>query len=150
MTVIAWDGKTLAADRQGCRGQGQIFRTTKIKALPTGEVMAWTGTRDQGLMLWDWYENGAVVEDYPKFQATDDWTILIVARNGRAMEFNNQPVAMPVEEGFMAWGQGAPFALGAMAMGADACKAVEVASHLCESCGMGVDAFDVTPDGGQQ
>jgi hypothetical protein len=41
----------------------------------------------------------------------------------------------------MAWGIGCDFALGAMAMGADAVQAVEITNKFSIHCGMGVDSY---------
>lgn len=39
------------------------------------------------------------------------------------------------------YGEGRDFAYGALEMGANAIKAVEVASKYCISCGMGIDVL---------
>lgn len=47
----------------------------------------------------------------------------------------------PVVKAFHAIGSGRGEALGAMAMGADARRAVEIASRLNVGCGLGVDVI---------
>ena len=43
----------------------------------------------------------------------------------------------------MVWGDGQEVAMGALAMGADAIKAVEITSKYCDSCGCGIDAYNL-------
>ncbi|WP_316415289.1 hypothetical protein [Mesoterricola silvestris] len=149
MTVIAWDGKTLAADRQATNC-GLASSCTKIQRFENGAIVGMTGEIAGGLNLFKWYANGSDPEKWPARQATDDWSRLIVVENGKAFTYEHLPVPVPVEDPFMAWGSGCDFAMGALAMGADARMAVEIASRFSDSCGMGVDAFDVTSDGGQK
>lgn len=144
MTTIAWDGKTLAADKQatcaGLRGT-----TTKIRRTPTGHLMAWTGDEDSGRAVAGWYEEGADPAKWPKCQEDKElWSRLIVVNCvGEAFTFERQPIAMRVEDAFMAWGSGRDFAMAAMHCGKTAREAVTVASHYDVSTGMGVDAFDL-------
>lgn len=140
MSVVVWDGKTLAADRQASCGDLRML-TCKIRRLPSGEVVAWTGEVSTGMILADWYERGAKPEEWPKFQEGENWSRLIVASPGKLVTYEGgpYPVAIPVLEKKAAFGSGRDFALGAMAWGADAEGAVTVASHFCASCGLGVD-----------
>lgn len=142
MSVVVWDGKTLAADKQGTCGD-LMKKTTKIKRAESGDLLAWVGTSEYGLVLAQWYENGCKPEDWPEFQKSDEWSRLIVVHKGKAYEYETTPTRQPVETVPMAWGSGSDFALGALAMGADAAEAVRVASKYSVSCGFGVDAFRV-------
>ena len=142
MTVIAWDGKTLAADRMGTYGAMRRTRC-KIRVLSPDVAVSSTGDVDEGLILKDWFEAGAKQEAYPKFQTREHFTSLVVCDHGRVYEYSSECVRIPVEDPYAAWGDGSDFAMGAMAMGADARKAVEMTIQHCVSCGNGVDAFDV-------
>lgn len=142
MSVLAWDGKTLAADRQ-CSTGDLASRCTKIRRLPNGDLVAWTGGIENGLALADWYEKGADPKHWPNFQGTDNWCRLVVVRKGKVFTYETQPVPVPVEDRFHAWGSGRDFAMGALAMGADAVRAVKVASGLSITCGFGVNSFGV-------
>ena len=144
MTIVVWDGKTIAADRQITRGD-QVSSRVKLKRLDSGAVVCTCGDADRGLMLIDWYINGKDPAVWPAFQRADTgWVILVVVECGQVYEYNQEPVAIPVEAPYDAWGSGSSFALGALAMGATASQAVEAASKHCNTCGMGVDAFDVS------
>lgn len=141
MSVIAWDGKILAADKCSCNAD---YRTvvTKLVRIESGIVLGWTGAMEHGLGLKDWYINGAKKENWPAFQQKDNWTRLIVGTpTGSVFQYEQEPFPQLIEDQFSAWGSGRDYALGAMEMGADAIKAVEVASRFNAACGFGVDYF---------
>jgi len=140
MTVIAWDGKSLAVDRRGT-SMGLAVILKKYKTLESGEIAVWCGSNDQGLMLADWYEKGADIETWPKFQKHDEWSDLVIASNSGIKSFERHPVAQVMEDKLQAWGSGRDFALGAMQNGATAEEAVRVASQFNVYCGGGVDIF---------
>jgi hypothetical protein len=146
MSVVAWDGKTVAADRRACIADAAMT-TTKLWLLPaTDVVIASTGDQSFGLAMVDWWRKGADPSAWPPFQATDDWARIIIFEPGQAPYcYERQPVRQVVEDQFMAWGSGREFALGAMAMGATAREAVEVACRFNVYCGNGIDAFDLEP-----
>lgn len=143
MTVIAWDGKTLAADRRVSYGD-LVATRTKIRRLESGAVIACSGDTDKVLALEKWYEAGANPDEWPQAQRSDNWARLVVQDvDGKVYEYNQEPYAIRCEDEYFAWGSGASFALGAMAMGADAVEAVTAAIKHCSSCGGGVDSFTV-------
>ena len=133
MSVIAWDGNHLAADRQMTAG---TRRATCSKLRGT---IAWCGDQEEGILLADWYTAGADPEKWPAWQTNDNFTILVVAKEGACYFYEARPREQLVMDPFFAFGSGAPYALGAMAMGATAREAVEVASRFDIYCGMGVD-----------
>jgi ATP-dependent protease HslVU (ClpYQ) peptidase subunit len=143
MTVIAWDGKILAADKQATYG---IFRKvgTKIYRLSSTEIIAVCGCSGTSQRMIEWYKNGAKTEDWPEeLQNSDDWSNIIVANKDSVFWYDRQPYPLYLQQPFMAWGVGADFAMGALEMGADSIRAVEIASKHCEGCGFGVDWFEV-------
>lgn len=147
MTVVAWDGRYIAADKQStCAG----LKTTVTKLrrlLPSKEVLACTGDFDSALMMMDWYEHGAKPSEWPACQADKEaWTRLIVATAAGVKVYERQPVAMHVHEKYMAWGSGRDYAIGAMAFGADAEHAISIACHFDAGCGMGFDIMDLRTD----
>lgn len=141
MTVIAWDGKMLAADKMAV-SFGVCVTTTKIRRLASGEVLAWCGDQDAGELLAKWYADGKDLCKWPDIQKDkDSWCRLIVADTNGARFFERQPISVEVEDQFAAWGSGRDFALAAMYLGKNAREAVEVACLFESSCGNGVDAF---------
>jgi hypothetical protein len=144
MSIVVWDGKSLACDRQATVA-GLKHIGYKFRPLTDGSrgVMAFTGELAQGLAMMHWYESGAVREQFPHFQNTDMWSRLIVAQPGYCCYYEATPFAIPVIESFAAWGSGRDFALGALARGASAKQAVEIACHFNTDCGLGVDCFEL-------
>jgi hypothetical protein len=145
MTVIAWDGHTLAADKQ--MGTAYPRLVTKIRRLATRELVGVTGRFDQGLELIAWYEAGADPATFPAFQAneSDNSELIIVRPSGIVYSLSNRPIAMPLENSQHAVGSGRDFAAAAMYLGCDARRAVEVACALAADCGGGVDSLVLRP-----
>jgi ATP-dependent protease HslVU (ClpYQ) peptidase subunit len=147
MSVIVWDGKTLAADCQVSYG-ATACKVSKIRRLKDGTIIASCGKECSGELMAQWYEQGADLSKYPVCQTDeDDWSrLIVVLPNGQVFCYEKYPVAVPVRQFPMAWGSGQDFALGALAMGADARKAVEIASQFSTDCGLGIEAFDIGLD----
>lgn len=81
MSVIAWDGNTLAADKRASSGT-LICTTTKIFRLDDNTFCGYTGNQDFGEQMVAWYKAGAKAEDFPASQRDkDDWARLIVVRS---------------------------------------------------------------------
>lgn len=143
MSVVVWDGKTLAADRQATNA-GLRRRVSKMKQLADGTILAFVGKQDTGLALLKWYEEGHQADKFPASQKDkDDWSSMIVVQpNGTVFVYEQWGEPIETFDEYMAWGSGRDFAIGAMAMGADAKRAVEIASQFSTDCGMGVEAFE--------
>ncbi len=138
MTVIAWDGKSLAADRQATSGDCRR-EVTKIRRLKNGDLASFSGSEAGAREMMTWYESGADPAKYPPMQATSDWVRLILVTKKGVFMYEERPVQMPLKEKFFAWGSGRDFALGAMAAGATAKQAVQITCRYSVGCGMGVD-----------
>lgn len=148
MSVVAYDGRVIAADRQGMNGDFP-FETRKLLRLRNGDIIAWAGSIDGGLAMARWYEGGCKREEFPVTQRDKDlWSRLIVIPNEplhRQVRYYEQgPEPIFLHEPFMAWGSGRDIAMGALAMGADARKAVEIACRYNVYCGMGIDEIDLS------
>lgn len=142
MTVIVWDGITLAADRQITDG-GLVSAGTKLFIHRDGSrACAFCGSYVQGMMLKDWYLGGAWVEKWPG--GCSDTTLIVLDEHGCA-EYSEFPVRQPIELTY-AWGSGRDYAIGAMAMGATATQAVGVANRFSNECGFGLDEFKRSTD----
>lgn len=149
MTVIAYRNGIIAADQQA--SYGNVKRTvSKLFRLENGEVIGFTGTSSAAMELLAWYRAGAKKEDWPQaMQDTDDWAQMIVAYPGGCRWYDKRPYPQEVQDPFTAWGCGAEFAMGAMAMGADAVKAVQIAIEYCDGCGGSVDWHDFNSYSGE-
>ena len=139
MSVVAWNGFSLCTDKRAVNHA--IHTVTKSKKISDTTVVAWVGNQDQGLALCAWYEDGASVDEYPKFQSTDNWTCLVVATKDQCEVYNQVPHPIIVEEEFYAFGSGAAYALAAMSFGYSAYEAVEVAAKFDNHCGNGIDMY---------
>lgn len=141
MTVIAFDGVTLAADKMISNGQTQS-KTTKIFK-HEDELLGLTGDISVGMEVLAWYLAGHVVKDYPvSNRKLDEGCTLIVIKPGPlVLKYESSPHAFVIEGAFQAFGCGDLAALAAMEMGAKAPRAVEVACKLASHCGMGIDTL---------
>lgn len=147
MTVIAWDGKTLAADRLS-HCNGVRMSVTKIHRFD-GMLIGGAGELDMVLEVIEWIRSGRNPEKFPAAQRTrdDNQAVLLVERDfGRGGApvvrlYTRAPVAAPYESPFVAVGSGGVIAMTAMHLGKTATEAVEVASQLNAECGGGIDAL---------
>lgn len=143
MSVVAWDGDSLAADRQ-ITYAGLKLESCKIREV-SGCLLAGVGNAGTFEALVDWFTNNKDASKWPATaQSNDDmWCRLIIIRTGPIMVtvVERMPYEIRVVERYMAWGAGSDFALGAMEMGADAKQAVEIACKYSNACGKGVDVL---------
>lgn len=142
MTVIAYDGRTVAADKLAI-SSGLCRTTTKLFRI-RDEVVTINGDAAFGMLLVAWYDDGANPTDYPKCDHDDvpaNLTVFGWRKPVKQYEYGGVPVVF--EDSIFATGCGRDFALAAMEMGADAIRAVEIACKYEASCGMGIDHFNL-------
>lgn len=141
MTVIAWDGETLAADRRITSGFGIHGTITKIGRF--GDVLVgMSGALSHALEMAKWVGEGADPEKFPKpFGETGD--ILVVHPDGSLTEYCGCPTAMRMVpfKGGHAIGSGGTEARVALYLGKSAIEAVEIACLFDASCGNGIDTL---------
>lgn len=143
MTVIAWDGKTLAADKRAMNNGFKGGTVTKIHRWPGG-LCAFAGDFDVGMQMVQWLRAGADASNYPKQQAEKSAaSFLVVNRDGTVDRYESTPVPLRMENQQQAMGTGRDYALAAMHLGCDAQRAVLVACALDSACGNGVDALEL-------
>ena len=139
MSVIAWDGRTLAADKRLCLGT--LIRTT-TKIFRVGDALcAYAGEAGAGEEMLAWFRGGAIPSEFPARQRTDEWAGLLVIRKGEILKYEKTPYPLMVEDKTYAIGCGRDFALAAMHLGHDARTAVEVTIALDNACGNGIDCL---------
>lgn len=135
MTIIVWDGTTLAVDQQFNRGEikqpGQKLYTYHDKAI------AICGNQDNHEAL---IRHFILDAPWPAFQSTAEYSLVVVATKHECRAYYQNPEGVPVLQPD-AFGSGAQFALGALYMGANAIQAVEATIALCTSCGFGIDSW---------
>jgi len=141
MTTIAFDGKTLAADRRAT--QGNLIRSTRKIMRVNGCLLGAAGEQSFAQALFAWWSNGAKPSEWPAHAADkDDWVGLMVVRPNRIIErYERTPHPLPVLDKTFAIGSGRDFALAAMYLGCDAARAVRIASKFDMASGNGVDTL---------
>ena len=68
----------------------------------------------------------------------------MVIEEGIAYEYEEFPIKQEIEMPYFAWGSGAKYALGAMAKGASAEEAINIACQFDPYSGNGVTLFDTS------
>ena len=135
MSVIVWDGKTLAADKQDTYG-GTAVPVTKIFRVGN-ELVGAVGKTQECVAFIEWVRSG---RPDPKPSLSENFCGYIV-NNGHLWRYEDMLVGVMMDVPFWAGGCGADYAMGAMAMGAAAQRAVEVACQLDVQCGLGCDTL---------
>lgn len=141
MTTIAWDGRTLAADKQATSG-GLIHTTTKIFEHRTG-LYGITGHASHGLAVYRWIiETNSDPKSYPPNPSNDEYGYLLhIDKKGKIWCYEGFPIPANMEDPFFAIGSGREYATAAMYCGKTAIEAVEIASKFNTGTGQGVDSF---------
>ena len=143
MTIIAWDGKTLAADKRAVNN-GLQRTTTKIFRLADGSLFGACGDLSFCLQMKNWIADGMQSEKFPASQRDkDDWQVCVLVKDGVLHLFERTPEPIIFEDAFYACGSGRDFAIAAMHCGKSAREAVEIASIYDVGCGNGID--ELTP-----
>lgn len=152
MSVIAWDGKMIASDSAGAAGN-YLNRIVKVAALDLNREVPLIGRlstvlfgvvgQPENLIRVGQFLAGEV--DELDLGADEDCLslALIASREGVWLWQGKGSVAI-LNNSQCAIGDGAPAALGAMAMGATAVQAVEAACMVVDSCRPPVQAFAMT------
>lgn len=141
MTVVAWDGRTLAADKRTSFG-GLHATTTKV--FRVGDwLVSGCGTTALLYEMRRWLEDGADPTKFPAQQrdAKENVSLLVVPRSGPLMQYETTPYPLLIENRQWAIGSGRDFAVMAMHLGKTAAEAVELAATFCHDCGNGVDVL---------
>jgi hypothetical protein len=142
MTIVAWDGHTLAADKLG-DSNGLRRTTTKIRRFDGG-LFGSAGLASRAEQIFEWIKAGAQPETIPAFQLTDEYQSVLVVRNDRSVWiYAHGPYPFEMEDPFHAIGSGRDFAIATMFLGHSAEHAVYVASQFETGCGNGVDTLEL-------
>lgn len=146
MTTIAWDGRTLAADRRVCYGnEYHTLAHPKIRRTQDGRLIGASGHGIRCNQFMDWLTDPTAAP-LPEWQDDEDDAVnaLEIAPGGRvyvwASHGRDEHAAGP-----MALGSGEQYALGAMAFGASATEAVRIASRFDISTGAPADFLTLDP-----
>jgi ATP-dependent protease HslVU (ClpYQ) peptidase subunit len=133
MTVIAYRDGVLASDSILSNGGMQFASMRKIgRRFYDGSLYAGTGNAADVAAFMRWCEDGRPGDAKPKLT---NMIGVVVTATGEILEFDENLNWFTAQGPIYATGSGAAFAIGAMAMGADATTAVSVAIHYESSCG---------------
>lgn len=145
MTCIAWDSRSLAADRKATGDQ--VMNVAKIARLPDGAFMAACGYVDHMVEVSLWLQNGARDADKPDLSREGEPSnFLLIDKTGKPYWLTWPWLRLvPIAEPYIAFGSGGDYAMGAMAMGAGAKRAVSIACQFDPYCGKGIDVVRVRP-----
>lgn len=141
MTVIAYDGHTLAADKRSSYG-GMICTVTKIHKV-NGLLVGGAGDMSFVLAMVEWIRGGRIIPEFPVAQASNDnWqSVVVIELDGAISLYERTPFPIRYEQPHFAIGSGREYARAAMALGFDAVRAVETAMLLDVGCGNGIDTL---------
>jgi hypothetical protein len=145
MTVIAWDGQTLAVDRQinagNLRHLGDKGRMFYDSRLGLEFAVAWCGACENGITKANWFQHDRDPARWPNLgEKEGDYALLVVACRYACWGFHMHPIAQRVL-GPYAWGSGRDYAISAMGLGLTAPEAITHSFRFDTSCGMGVSVF---------
>jgi len=142
MTVIAWDGRSLAADKRMCSGNA-IYTVSKLTR-HGHYLIGGAGTAATELQLMEWFKSGADPATFPEACRSYDYTgrlLVVNTKDGSAMRFDSGPYPLKLDRGPAAIGCGDEGAMIAMACGKTAEEAVKIVSQFNSMCGNGVDVL---------
>lgn len=140
MTVIVWDGTTLAADRLAV-SQSHVFSITKIARIG-GLLVGVAGTGSKIREFQDWLGSPRAPERYPRHDNEHHYfTAIVIGREGFIHRYESSPVPMVVEDPVHVIGVGRDFARAALHCGKTAKEAVEITNLYSADCGGGVDTL---------
>jgi hypothetical protein len=145
MTIVVWDGETLATDMQANDGM-QKWKSEKAwyigKDFDEVQIVSGVGILQDIIRLREWYKTGSSEDKFPiafgSHRVTPTAKLIVVTELEGLLLYDGIP--HPIEYGFKpcAFGEGKDFALGALSMGATSAQAVNVANEHSLHCGKGV------------
>ncbi len=109
-----------------------IYRGSRHKIMRTrdGALIASCGESDMAIPFFRWFDNGAHQDRLPRTPEKSDFCAIVLHATGKVQVFTERFLPQDVSAPFYAIGSGEQFALGAMAIGASADKAVQVACEF--------------------
>ena len=140
MTTLVWDGTTLAADKQA-NVAGMRRQVTKIHKFDNN-LVGFSGDYDFAMDMLEWLKSGGEPKTFPETQKKEDTYVntLWIPSPDKIFVFERSPYPIDFSENmFICMGSGRDFAYGAMDMGADAIRAVEIANKYDTGSGLGID-----------
>lgn len=147
MGMIVFDGNVLVVDRTATDGKSR-WEEVNVWPTGTGEFVTGVGDRERIAEMRDWYLAGADPEAFPKRQRNRGRCAFVVVGAAGLRRYDRTPVVIDHGRFACAFGMGAQFATGALAMGADALEAAEIAGRFTGGSPLGFSVFSFEPQGG--
>lgn len=143
MTIIAYRDGVMAADSKGSRNGAWAGYSIKIvKRAHDGALCGADGNANLAAAFRRWFLAGENPDSRPKLSGDDNANAgALIVRPDGSMEEHDANGWHATSGPFYAIGSGSPEALGAMAAGADARRAVEIAIELDNDCGGKIDVL---------
>lgn len=138
MTTIAFDGVTLAADRQVTYGTSKEA-TSKIYRLGD-KLIGISGDACQAMVAIEWLTKGRKGRK-PDLDRVEDVNLLVVDLKKKKCFYMDGNLMLLEIHPPVSVGSGSMAALAAMRLGCDAVKAIEVASEVDTFTGGGVESI---------
>ena len=141
MTVVVWDGSTLATDCAATDGRVK-WQSTKAWRFED-KILSGVGPLQSILAMRDWYMDGADPGRFPVIQTSFPCHFIVISRGQGLSRYESGPIPIIHGRNQCAFGEGRDFAYGAMAMGASAGEAVDIANQFSVHCGHGKQVYDL-------
>lgn len=141
MTVIAFDGKMVAADKRAT-SPGVMRTVTKIFRNGPDEIVCVSASGTGISFARAFIADGRPIKEFPTDVNDMPPCFAVVQRDGTVLSYDGSPYPTVIESGGRyANGAGREYALAAMYLGCDARRAVEIANTLSPDCGGGIDVL---------
>lgn len=155
MTVIVFDGVSVAADRQAGAGGKMRFHRPLDKLIVSRDgnrLYAISGSYSNFTAWIRWYEGSDSEFTEPRNprrlpEACDNDDFLVFQRTLEREQHRHYSKSCPYGDKIDepdAWGSGCDWAIGALDFGATAIEACQVATKRCRACGNGFTAVDLS------
>lgn len=132
MTVVVFDGKTCAVDSGAIAGT--TIHTIEKWWVRDEEFITGAGNASHVAALAEWFIDGAALDKFPpRVLLQRDAELIVVTALG-VRRFEASPFSIDHGLTKCAFGEGRDFAYGALAMGATAQKAAEIACRFSPAC----------------
>lgn len=138
MTTVAWDGRTLAADRQVSAGNDIVAYVVKVRRCADGRLIGACGSLDVMAALLDWLEQGG---ERPDCMGDKNAAEAIEIMPDGAVWNHLQHARVRLVSGPTAIGSGSGYARAAMECGKPAAEAVKIAAKFDAGTGGKIDAL---------
>ena len=145
MSTIVITETEMACDGMGTTSWDRVETLTSKKIIQVGNVLyGFTGNAGLKQAIVDWHsKGGAVPANCPKHNDDDaKWTLVVVTREGAGVYTSTVPYWLPIDIPY-GIGSGGDYALAAVLAGADARRAVEIASRLNTNTGGEIQVVNI-------